>query len=128
MLAQAAEIELEVGHIGAACRLFKQMFAAVTLAPLDQHEAKRQLAVAMVEGQVLVDQLLLQGDGGGGDHQLLLGEPRHRDGALGIGEGLADAGARLGHQDAATLFILSGEGLGDFGHQKILLLARHKTG
>ena len=34
----------------------------------------------------------------------------------------------LGHQDAAAFVIFTGERLGDLGHQKILLLARHKTG
>ena len=75
-----------------------------------------------------MDELLLQGHGGGGDHQFLLGQPCHWYGPLGIGEGLADAGACLGHQDAATPVIFSRQGLGDFGNQEILLLARHKTG
>ena len=128
MLAEAAEVELEVGHLAAACGLFQQVLAAVALAPLDQHEAKRQLAVAVVEGEVLVDQLLLQRHGGGGDHQLLLGEPCYRDGTLGIGERLADAGAGFGHQDATLFVIFPGQCLGYLGYQKILLLARHKTG
>jgi len=127
-LLSAAEVEFEIGHLAAVCRLLQQVLAAVALAPLDQHETKRQLAVTVVEGEVLVDELLLQGHGGGGDHQLLLGEPCHRDGPLGIGERLADAGAGFGHQDATLFVIFPGQCLGYLGHQKILLLARHKTG
>ncbi len=128
VFAQATEVELEVGHLGTTGSLLQQMLAAVTLTPLDQHKAKRQLAVAVVKGEVFVDQLLLQGHGGGGDHQLLLGEPCHRDGALSIGERFADTGSRFGHQDPALFVVLASQGFGDFGHQKVLLFARHKTG
>lgn len=75
-----------------------------------------------------MDQLLLQGHGGGGDHQLLLGEPRHRDGTLRIGERFADTGSRFGHQDPALFVVLAGQGFGYLCHQKVLLFARHKTG
>ncbi len=128
MFAKGTEVKLEVGHLAAAGGLLQQVFAAVALASLDQHETKRQLAVAMIEGEVFVDQLLLQRHCGGGDHQLLLSKASHRDGPLSIGEGLADTGAGFGHQDATLFVILPGQRLGYFGHQKILLLARHKTG
>ncbi len=75
-----------------------------------------------------MDQLLLQGHGGGRDHQLLLGESRHRNGALRIGEGFADTCARFGNQNTALFVVLAGQGFGYLGHQKVLLFARHKTG
>ena len=84
--AQTAKVELKVGHLGTTGCLLQQMFATVALAPFDQHETKRQLAVAVVEGEVFVDQLLLQRHGGGGDHQLLLGKASYRNSALCIGE------------------------------------------
>ncbi len=82
----------------------------------------------MVKREVLVDQLFLQGHGGGRDHQFFLGQTGHRDSTLGIGKRFADTGTRLGHQNTALLVILSGQGLGDFRHQEILLLAGHETG
>ena len=128
MFAQGAEVEFEVGHLATACSLLQQMFAAVALAPLDQHKAKRQLAVAVIEGEILVDQLLLQCHGGSGDHQLFLGQSRDRDRSLSIGEGLADTGACLGHQNTALFVILPSQRFGYLGNQKILFFTRHKTG
>lgn len=126
--AQTAKVELEVGHLGTTGCLLKQMFAAVALTSLDQHKAKRQLAVAMVKRKVFVDQLLLQGHGGGRDHQLLLGESRHRDGTLSIRKGFADTGSCFGNQNTALFVVLAGQGFGYLCHQKVLLFARHKTG
>ena len=69
--------------------------ADIAAPPLGQRETEIQPAVATDIGQVLVDELLLQGDGGGGHHQALVqcpgdGYRRHR-----IGNGLAGAGAGL---------------------------------
>ncbi len=75
-----------------------------------------------------MDQLLLQGHGGSGDHQLFLGQSGHRDGALSIGDRFADTGSRFGHQNPALFVVLAGQGFGYLGHQKVLLFARHKTG
>lgn len=122
------KVELEVGHLGTTGSLLQQMLAAVALASLDQHKAKRQLAVAVVKRQIFMNELLLQGHGGSGDHQLFLVQSGHRDGALSIGERFADTGTRFGNQDPALLVVLPGQGFGDLGHQKVLLFTRHKTG
>ena len=77
--------------------------ADIAAPTLGQRETEIQPAVATDIGQVLVDELFLQGDGGGGHHQALVhcpgdGYRRHRVGnrLAGAGAGLDDAHCRRG--------------------------------
>ncbi|MCY1513627.1 hypothetical protein D9M68_481360 [compost metagenome] len=105
--------------------------AQVAAAALGQGEAEIQAAVAHQVGQVLVDDLLLQGHGGGGDHQAFacrLGGGNRRQA---VGHGLAGAGTGLdGHHRRLAVAMplvvaLDGaEHLGDFGDHQALAIAR----
>jgi hypothetical protein len=51
-------------------------------------------SASRTRGQVAVEELVLQGLGAGGDDDLAAGQQRRHQ----VGEGLAGAGAGLGHQ------------------------------
>ncbi|MCY1173450.1 hypothetical protein D9M73_136100 [compost metagenome] len=105
--------------------------AHVAPAPLGQGEAEIQPAVAHQVGQVLVDDLLLQGHGGRGDHQALAGGLGRGDRRQAVGHGLAGTGAGF-HRDnrgvaTAPAFVVGvdiTQDLGDFGDHQALAVAR----
>ncbi len=108
--------------------------AHVAPAPLGQRETEIQPAVAHQVRQVLVDDLLLQGDGGRGDHQALAGRLRRRDGGQAVSDGLAGTGAGFHRDDrrlaAAPTFVVGvdiPEDLGHFGNHQALAIARLKA-
>ncbi|MNQ41395.1 hypothetical protein D3C85_550690 [compost metagenome] len=105
--------------------------AQIATTPLGQGEGEVQAAVAHQVGQVLEDDLLLQGDGGGGDHQALAGGLGRGNRRQGVGHGLAGTGAGFhrhhGRLAAALAFVVGGDGaeaLGHFGDHQALAVAR----
>ncbi|RMP53042.1 hypothetical protein ALQ20_05432 [Pseudomonas syringae pv. atrofaciens] len=119
-----------VGRVTFLQQCVKLGQAHVTPAPLGQGEGKIQTAVAHQVRQVLVDDLLLQGDGRGSDHQPLacrLGGGNRGDG---VGYGLA--GTRTGFDGhyrwiARTTALFIGvnvpQHLGDFSDHQSLAIA-----
>lgn len=105
--------------------------AQVAPAALGQGEAEGQPAVAQQVGKILVDDLLLQGDGRGGYHQALATGLGAGDRRQAVGHGLAGTGSGL-HRDhrrlalAVPLLVLldRAEGLGHFGDHQALAIAR----
>ncbi|MCY1402785.1 hypothetical protein D9M71_179420 [compost metagenome] len=102
----------------------------VAAAPLGQGEAEIQAAVAHQVGQVLVNDLLLQGDGGRGDHQALAGGLGHGNGRQAVGHGLAGTSSGFhrnhgGFAFAVPFFIHGNgaQGLGHLGDHQALAIA-----
>ncbi len=94
--------------------------AHVAPAAFGQCEREAQPAVAHQVGQVLVDDLLLQGDGGRGDHQALAGGLGGGNRRQAVGHGLAGTGAGLHRHDgrlaAAPTFVVGVDVTQDFCH------------
>jgi hypothetical protein len=100
--------------------------ADVATTPLGQRKAKRLGHLRRQGGQVLVDELLLERHGGGGDQHPRVARQRQRDGRRAVGQRLAHAGAGLDHGDRAhrlgrVVVRLAQRGLGKsaghlFGH------------
>ena len=97
--AEAQElIEAELIVLADRCRQLGQpLRAAVALAPFDEGEGERLRCEGLIQREIFANQLLLQSQGGGGEHQLLLELPGTGNGALGVGQRLADAGPGFGH-------------------------------
>ena len=120
---------------GALCLAFLQQHvqlgqAQVAATALGQGEAELQPGIAHQVRQVLVDDLLLQRHGRGGNHQALAGGLGGGDGGQAVGHRLAGTGARLhGHHGglAVTLAFVVGldraEHLGHFGNHQALAIA-----
>lgn len=105
--------------------------AQVAATAFGQGEAEVEPAVAHQVGQILENDLLLQGHGRGGDHQALAGGLGGRDGCQAVGHGLAGTGARLdchhGRLAGTAAFIVAGDvakHLGHFGDHQALAIAR----
>ena len=108
--------------------------AHIAATALGQGEGEVQAAVAHQVGQVFVDDLLLQGDGGGGDHQALAGGLGGGNRRQAVGHGLAGTGAGLDGHDrgvtAAPAFVVGvdiPEDLGHFGDHQALAVARFQA-
>ncbi len=69
--------------------------AQVAAPPFGQREAEIQAAIAHQVGKILEDDLLLQGDGGGGNHQTLARSLGSGDRGEAVGDRLAGTGAGL---------------------------------
>ncbi|MOA08992.1 hypothetical protein D3C78_1287980 [compost metagenome] len=105
--------------------------AQVAATALGEGEAETQAAVAQQVGQILVDDLLLQGNGGGGDHQALAGGLGAGDGGQAVGHGLASAGPRLHRHHGGLAFAMAfvvaaddAEDLRHFGDHQALAVTR----
>lgn len=101
---------------------------------LGQGEGEIQAAVAHQVGQVFVDNLLLQGDGSGGNHQALAGGLGGGDRRQAVGHGFTGTGAGLdGHHGGvatAPTFVVGvdiPEDLGDFGDHQALAVPRFQA-
>ena len=108
--------------------------AHVAATALGQGEGKAQAAVAHQVGQVFVDNLLLQRDGSGGDHQALASSLGRRDRSQAVGHGLAGTGTGLdGHYRRLTLaaaFVVGvdiPEDFCHFGDHQALAVARFQA-
>ncbi|MNO36488.1 hypothetical protein D3C76_265570 [compost metagenome] len=108
--------------------------AHVAATALGQGEAEIQPAVAHQVGQILVDDLLLQGHGGRGDHQALAGGLRRGNRRQAVGHGLAGTGAGF-HRDnrgvaTAPAFVVGvdiPEDFGDFSDHQALAVTRFEA-
>ncbi len=124
---------------GGLCMAFLQQYielgqAHVAATALGQGESKVQAAVAHQVGQVFVDDLLLQRDSGGGDHQAFAGSLGGRDRGQAVGHGLARTGAGLDGHDCgvatAPTFVVGvdiPEDFGHFGDHQALAVARFQA-
>jgi len=94
-------------------RAFEMVGTDVIGPPLEQGDPDRRLQGIAHHRQVLVEQLVLQGLGAGGnDHLAARAQRRHQ-----VGEGLAGAGSCLGDEDRTTV-----DGGGDaLGHVELLV-------
>ena len=96
------------GRIGRhAGQAFELQLADVTPAPLGKREAERLWQQRGERRQVFVDQLLLQRDGGGGDHHAGIARQGERDGGGAVSQRFADAGAGLDHGDGAHRLVVA---------------------
>ncbi|RMV82932.1 hypothetical protein ALP03_05887 [Pseudomonas amygdali pv. tabaci] len=124
------KLRSRVGRVALLQQRVEFRQAHVTAAALGQSEGKIQTAVAHQVRQVLIDDLLLQGDGRGGDHQPLacrLGSGNRGDG---IGHGLTGTRPGLdGHyrRIARTTALFIGvnvpQHLGNFSDHQSLAIA-----
>jgi hypothetical protein len=124
---------------GGLCVAFLQQYielgqAHVAATALGQGESKVQAAVAHQVGQVFVDDLLLQRDSGGGDHQAFACSLGGRDRGQAVGHGLARTGAGLDGHDCgvatAPTFVVGvdiPEDFGHFGDHQALAVARFQA-
>ena len=98
----------QVAQCGAAVAAVEQILqfqaAKIASAPFRQHIVELQAGRFDELGDVLADQLLLQGNRRRGDDQLAPGRHRQWQGAEQIGQGFAGAGARLHHADWPPAF------------------------
>lgn len=83
---------------GIAYRVFKATAAEVIVATLGQARPKRDRQHLQQKRDILVDELLLEGDGIGADDHFLFGLAGKVDCGDQIGETLADSGSRLDGQ------------------------------
>ena len=111
----AALRHLGVGHdLGQMLHIFARFEQSVRLrqrqvvvahivgAPLEQRHRHRRFQRIAHHRQVFLEQLVLQVLGAGGDHHLAARQQRRHQ----IGEGLARARARLGHEDGVVAYRL----------------------
>ena len=100
--------------------------ADIAASPLGQHKTEIQPGVTANIRQVLVDELLLQGDGGRGHHQPLVERPGDGNGRHRVGDGFAGAGAGLDHAHCGhfggrfSRCRNAGESIGDLGNHLAL--------